>query len=80
MVILKHNQNPHPKEGVIIFEIKKILFTTDLSKEARQILIGKKREGAMIREALVEFTDEVKKDYGRNSVDSKTFIYNQLRC
>lgn len=32
-------------------------------QEARQILIGKKREGAMIRDALVEFTDNAKKDY-----------------
>jgi len=34
-----------------------------LEQEARQILIGKKKEGAMIREALVEFTDKLKKDY-----------------
>ena len=31
-------------------------------QEARQILIGKKKEGAMIREALHEFCKEVQKD------------------
>jgi nucleotide-binding universal stress UspA family protein len=32
-------------------------------QEARQILIGKKKEGAMIREALSEFCEDVKKDH-----------------
>ena len=31
-------------------------------QEARQILIGKKKEGAMIREALHEFCEEIQKD------------------
>ena len=33
-------------------------------QEARQILIGKKKEGAMIRDALGEFCQEVKADLG----------------
>jgi nucleotide-binding universal stress UspA family protein len=32
-------------------------------QEARQILIGKKKEGAMIREALQEFCQEAQKDF-----------------
>jgi nucleotide-binding universal stress UspA family protein len=32
-------------------------------KEARQILIGKQKEGAMIRKALHEFCEQVKKDF-----------------
>ncbi len=32
-------------------------------QEAKQILIGKRREGAMIKAALEEFCEEVKKDH-----------------
>ena len=32
-------------------------------QEARQILIGKKKEGAMIREALHEFCEEIQKEH-----------------
>ena len=32
-------------------------------KEARQILIGKRKEGAIIREALHEFCEQVQKDF-----------------
>lgn len=32
-------------------------------EEARQILIGKKKQGALIREALAEFCKDAKKDY-----------------
>ncbi len=32
-------------------------------QEARQILIGKRKEGAMIREALHEFCEQVQKDF-----------------
>ena len=34
-------------------------------QEARQILIGKKKEGAMIREALNEFCEEAQKDFAQ---------------
>jgi len=38
--------------------------TESHEQEARQILIGKKKEGALIREALGEFCEEIKHDLG----------------
>ena len=35
----------------------------DHEREARQILIGKQKEGALIRDALNQFCDEVQKDH-----------------
>lgn len=43
-------------------------------EEARQILIGKKREGAMIREALAAFTDEATKDHKELSVTTDEIV------
>ncbi len=37
-------------------------------QEARQILIGKRREGTMIREALGEFAEQAKADLGQTKI------------
>jgi nucleotide-binding universal stress UspA family protein len=43
-------------------------------QEARQVLIGKKKEGAMIREALREFCEEIKADLGEVSFTADEIV------
>ncbi len=43
-------------------------------QEARQILIGKKKEGAMIREALHEFSKEAQKDHAQCEIMTDDII------
>ena len=46
-------------------------------QEAKQILIGKKKEGAILREALYEFCEEVQKDHAECEIMTDEIVVAQ---